>query len=70
MHLTLFLDKCSWMNANVPFSEHLPWVAWCYSDHPLLCSAMGTLRSESGVRSITAITFLLGSLQVSVYYCS
>ena len=25
-------------------------MAWCYSDHPLLCSAMGILRSESGVQ--------------------
>lgn len=32
------------------FSELFQWAAWCYGDHPLLLSAMGTLRSESGVQ--------------------
>ena len=32
------------------FSELFQWAAGCYGDHPLLLSAMGTLRSESGVQ--------------------
>ncbi|KAL5460165.1 hypothetical protein EMCRGX_G033593 [Ephydatia muelleri] len=41
----MLLDEC-----NLQFSELFPWAAWFYSDHPLMCSAMGTLRSESGVQ--------------------
>ena len=39
------LDKC-----RAHFSELFQWAAGCYGDHPLLLSAMGTLRSESGVQ--------------------
>ena len=35
------LDECK---AN--FSELFQWAAWCYGDHPLLLSAMGTLSSR------------------------
>ena len=36
------LDEC-----RAHFSELFQWAAGCYGDHPLLLSAMGTLRSES-----------------------
>ena len=39
------LDDC-----RAHFSEIFQWAAGCYGDHPLLLSAMGTLRSESGVQ--------------------
>ncbi|KAL5506409.1 hypothetical protein EMCRGX_G008040 [Ephydatia muelleri] len=39
------LDEC-----RAHFSELFQWAAGCYGDHPLLLSAMGTLRSESGVQ--------------------
>ena len=39
------LDEC-----RAHFSEIFQWAAGCYGDHPLLLSAMGTLRSESGVQ--------------------
>lgn len=32
------------------FLELFQWAAWCYGDHPLLLSAMGALRSETGVQ--------------------
>ena len=50
MLLILFLAKLSSMNARAHFSELFQWAAGCYGDHPLLLSAMGTLRSESGVQ--------------------
>ena len=39
------LDEC-----RAHFSEIFQWAAGCYGDHPLLLSAMGTLRSECGVQ--------------------
>ena len=39
------LDKC-----RARFSELFQWAVGCYGDHPLLLSAMGTLRLESGVQ--------------------
>ena len=39
------LDECS-----AHFPELLQWAAWCYGQHPLLWSPMGTIMSESGVQ--------------------
>ena len=39
------LDEC-----RAHFSELFQWAAGCYGDHPLLLSAMGTLRSEFEVQ--------------------
>ena len=39
------LDEC-----RAHFSELFQWATECYGDHPLLLSAMGTLRLESGVQ--------------------
>ena len=38
------------MKCSAHFSELFQWAAGCYGDHPILLSAMGTLRSESGVQ--------------------
>ena len=32
------------------FPELLPWVSWCYGQHPLLWHSLGCLLSESGVQ--------------------
>ena len=39
------LDECL---AN--FTELLPWVVWCYSQHPTLWHPLGVLHSASGVQ--------------------
>ena len=48
------LDEC-----RVHFSELFQWAAECYGDHPLLLSAMGTLRLESGVQQGDPLGFCL-----------
>ena len=50
MILILFLAKLSFNECRAHFSELFQWAAGCYGDHSLLLSAMGTLRSESGVQ--------------------
>ncbi|KAL5502816.1 hypothetical protein EMCRGX_G009650 [Ephydatia muelleri] len=39
------LDECS-----AHFPELLQWAAWCYGQHPLLWSPIGTIMSDSGVQ--------------------
>ena len=39
------LDECS-----THFLELLQWVAWCYGQHPLLWSPLGTIKSEAGLQ--------------------
>ena len=39
------LDECS-----VHFPELLPWVSWCYGQHPILWHTIGTISSEAGVQ--------------------
>ena len=52
MLLILFLATLSLRNAGNTFlsSSNAQWAAWCYSDHPLLLSAIGALRSETRVQ--------------------
>ena len=63
------LDEC-----RAHFSELFQWAAGCYGDHPLLLSAMGTLRSESGVQQGDPLGPLLFCLVldkvVTNNYCS
>ena len=48
------LDECS-----AHFPELLQWAAWCYGQHPLLWSPMGTIMSESGVQQGDPLSPLL-----------
>ena len=51
------LDECL---ANFP--ELLPWVVWCYSQHPTLWHPLGVLHSASGVQQGDPLGPLLFSI--------
>ena len=48
------------------FSELLPWLSWCYVQHPLLWPSLGCLSSESGVQQGDPLGSLLFSLVLNI----
>ena len=52
------------------FSELLPWVSWCYRQHPYLWHSLGCLASESGVQQEDPRGSLLFSLVLNILVIS
>ena len=48
------------------FPELLPWVSWCYGQHPLLWHSLGCLSSESGVQQGDPLGPMLFSLVLNI----
>ena len=48
------------------FPELLPWVSWCYGQHPLLWHHLGCLTSESGVQQGDPLGPMLFSLVLNI----
>ena len=48
------------------FPELLPWVSWCYGQHPLLWHSLGCLSSESGVQQGDQLGPMLFSLVLNI----